>query len=496
MTRDRNHAATHPDTTRRRWLCAATTRHLPTLAILAAVLLAACSAQPVFRAEALHATGRFDDAAHLLDPHLQDKDNDGSPDGVQGHNTLWAYLEHAKMLQDAGRFQDSADAFGHALRVFEQLDELPSISLAGAVNNTTAILTDERNRDYLGAYHDRNAALTAQTVNMLMLNRPSEAAAYARQLIDSAAHTHHINERVQRTRDNLDDNDRDTPDVTTPHAHTAELRHPTLARRAARLKETSANHTPGQPTPYDDLVGALAMIAAGNPAEANDFLDRLATTHPDLAGQLAEHATHRSPDRLVIILFENGLAPARTDGSIRLAGLTVVPLPKLITRDRNRAEHIAIDNAVHTQQLTSIDALAAADFHARIAEIWGRPILSQTIKAASGATAFAFTDNQSSPIDELIALATAIWLTSAKPDLRSWRTLPAEQHAAIFDHPGDRQLTLELRTHNAQPARTVTLTLPDQTAPVVIYARSTSTSNLTVHVNQSAVTPLQQANPR
>ena len=480
MQRDfTNPAPEHPPRERRRRLGP------PAAALCAAALsgLAGCSAQAVYDAESLHAQGRFAAAADALAPRMADDDGNGAPDGIEAHNTLWALLEFGKMQQDAGRFEASARTLDAALRLFDQLAEEEIISLQGAGNNLGAILTDERQRDYLGAYYDPIAATIAQVINMLMLGRYEEAATYARRAIDAEDASGRITERLELQRAAFDANTADDADNEQPDPLETAFEDRRLERRLGELRSLAADAN--GTNPYGFFAGGVAMLAANNPGEARDFAQRLeAAAGRDL---LAGIASGRRLGDVVIVFFENGRAPARADGSLRLSGATVVPLPVLRTRRDGRAEGLTIEGGQSRETaapLTNLDALVAADFNDRLIEIWGRPILSQSIKAAAAATGAAFTDNQDSMIDELITIAGLLWAATAEPDLRSWRTLPGEQAVAWIDRPADQTLTLTLIGPSGRETIARTVRLESREGPAFLFARSTAAGNLAVYTDR------------
>ncbi|HBS27987.1 MAG TPA: hypothetical protein DEB06_00715, partial [Phycisphaerales bacterium] len=72
----------------------------------------------------------------------------------------------------------------------------------------------------------------------------------------------------------------------------------------------------------------------------------------------------------------------------------------------------------------------------------------------------------------LIRLAGILWAGAAEADLRTWRSLPGEQHAAELPAPASGSVRVELLSRSGRVTASRTVQVPPD-APSLIYARST-----------------------
>jgi len=473
-----------------------TSSRWPFRAALIALTLSAlgCSAKPIYKAEKLHSEGQYTEAADSLAPYMVDEDEDNALDKIEAHNTLWAYLEYGKMQQDAGRFEESTRSFQNAIDLFDSLNDEEIISLSGAGNNLGSILTDDRNRDYLGAYYDYLGAHIAQAINYLMLGRYEEASTHARVIIDHADQNTKISKRLELFRQKMEAES----DEMVEGAESAEAEEQTPTRTVERAFEDqrlqeriAALEAASDPlyadgfNPYGFFVGGVSMLASRNPGEAADYFSRLnAVAGRDLLERLARG---RDLDDLVVVFFENGRAPARADGSIDVIGIRAVPLPVIEERPEGRASKLVVSAGVRSAEaveLANIDAIVAADFRERLLEIWGRPILSQAIKATAAYFANSAVRNEDAFVRIATGVASFIWISSAEPDLRSWRTLPGRQGVAVIERPGDGRVRLTLRGPGGELGASSTVDLADAAGPAFVFVRSTDAGSLAVYVDR------------
>ncbi len=468
------------------------------IAALAAAGLAlaplGCASTDLTTVYAPHDRGNFQAAADAT-RQFEPSDSSLSFAGVNRWDELWVLLERGKALQDAGRFAESARVLTRADEIIAAAAFRPSADLQDAGNSAQALLSDERARDYEPGLHEAILVATAQAVNHAMLGDLDTAAVYARRQLDRQEEQRLRSRRLREaySRAVAGENAGDQRSAAWAQLD----REPAYAQ--ARRKWDAAAPDPGAATliPYGYFVGWVVMNAAGYPAEAEDFA-RLLRTYAtgDTAARVLTGLGPGAPrpDRTVVVLAELGRAPARQPVEASVGGGGgLVALPELAERTRGRPEGLVVRAGAASAAsavVGSVDDAAFADFSSRLGEIWGRPIVSTLIKVGIGVgTAVAIeagSDDDGSADGRRAAQALAVaaallWASAAEADLRSWRTLPAEQHGAVLEVPDDATtLRLEVLGRGGVVTFASELPIPAE-GPVLVLARSTGQDNLAAY---------------
>lgn len=448
--------------------------------VLAGVVLAGGCSPPLAGADELHESGRFERAAEVAATGIKLRTD---------HNLVWKLYNQGKILQDAGEWQASGAAFDRAISHVQNLGDVALFSATGAANNTTALLTDERNRDYFGTAYDKLMVRVSQTVNMVMLQRVDEAVTYARQQADlqDAAFAEKL--KANPVVDQLEDRLKSRGGTTSAQSA---IDQPGLNEIDRQLADRAAK-AEGYEIAYGWYVAWLAHTANGDTAEAEQMRLRFRSARPESA--LATADTMAAIGDRVFVLFENGSAAERYSikdaGTVPGAGL--LALPGIRERPGSRATGLVVrggGDSARAELITDVDAIVFRDFRDRRAEIWGRPILSAAIKTGIGLTVSEVViDDDQDLAQNAVRLATVAWVLSAQPDLRTWRTLPAELWAAEIPRPTDGRLAVELQAGAATSQR-IDVDLPPGSS--VLFVRSTRSDNIRVFVAPLGTSPGQQ----
>lgn len=410
----------------------------------------------------LHRAGRFPEALGEINAvRPRDKDR------------LLYEMERGKLAQDAGDWQGSASAFHAADDMIEAWNRRAIIDLRSGSEDLAALVLDERDRSFRPTRVDMVFVQTQAALSYLMLGEFDLAAVKARRQIEMQEWAESFDAETRRRLDEQTASDaREAQALADPRT-----RGPVEAE-SERLRRISGDRYFGHASPFAYYLGSLVMRAAGYGAEHEEFARRLAAFAPGSDAALWVAGPPSLAQR-VYVVFENGVAPERRPITEGIGG-ALVPLPRLIIDDRDRAAFLRItsgDLTASTAVIGSVDALVAADFNERLWELWGRPIASMVLKiAATEITARQFEDND---VGNLIRLVGFLWLAAAQPDLRTWRSLPGEQQAAEVPAPASGLVTIELVGRDGAVAAADTVeVLPE--GPTLLWARSTSQGVLRV----------------
>ncbi len=437
---------------------------------LPAVLSGGC-ATDLRDANALHASGRFQEAwGRMAQIDLRNR-----------HDAIWVLLERGKIAQDSGRFEESAKALDRAWDIIQDVDDRAVVSASATTNDILSLLTDERARDYLASRPDRLFIHTAQAVNHLMLGEFELSAVYSRRYIDLAVSLDPGGVGVSMRPEQFD-RAAATRDVQLRSGRSVSVSSiesmPEYVRLSQRLRAAPVTGPADDAAPYGLFVGAVAMLLADRRAELQDFLVRLERLAPDLAEGVRSAETQPT----VFVLFENGRAPRREPVRTFPFGYAIgaIELPALVFDSGPRASWLEADAdglVARSVMLGSVEAAIASDFSSRLWEIWGRPILSAAIKITAGEIGAHQAED-----DWVSAAIRAVWISAvllARADTRTWRSLPAEHHALAVPAPSSGLLNLRLAGRSGT-GRTMEVAVPPDRWSVV-WVRSTGSGPVAVY---------------
>lgn len=437
---------------------------------LPAVLSGGC-ATDLRDANALHASGRYQEAWGRME----------QIDLRNRHDAIWVLLERGKIAQDSGRFEESAKALDRAWSIIQEVDDRAVVSASATTNDILSLLTDERARDYLASRPDRLFIHTSQAVNHLLLGEFELAAVYSRRYIDLAVSLDPKGVGVSMRPEQFDQAaaTRDARLRTGRSVSVSSIESmPEYVSLSRRLSAAPVTGPADDAAPYGLFVGAVAMLLADRRAELQDFLVRLERLAPDLAQSVRSAETQPT----VFVLFENGRAPRREPVRTFPFGYAIgaIELPALVFDSGPRASWLEADAdglVARSVMLGSVEAAIASDFSSRLWEIWGRPILSAAIKITAGEIGAHQADD-----DWVSAAIRAVWISAvllARADTRTWRSLPAEHHALAVPAPSSGLLNLRLAGRSGT-GRTMEVAVPPDRWSVV-WVRSTGSGPVAVY---------------
>jgi hypothetical protein len=398
-------------------------------------------------------TGGFEAAAAQLETK-------GFRDGLESDtNGVRFQLEAGKVLQDAGRFEESFAMFERASAGLERWDLEADVSLS---EEALATVWTQTSRPYRGTAHDRILLEVYQTFNALALGDLDEALvrvrrAYRRQAEAVARNGEEIASRQQ------------SDSAVAQEA----LQQPAYLALEAETRTLATEAYADFVNPVATFLQAVLLREEGSNPSALVELRKLIGIAPRntyLPPLLEEFEASEAPvPGRYYVLFENGMAPERIEVALTFPtpnGWTRVALPKLQTHPTQVSALVvtapATGEALVTEQLASVDSIVATDFAARLPGIVFRTMLSV---AAKEGLSYAARSNDDTG---LAWLATDLYrLLTSDADLRTWRTLGAEFQLAWGEAPRDGVLELALRT-TAGEAGAVRVALPPARTTLVL----------------------------
>lgn len=187
------------------------------------------------------------------------------------------------------------------------------------------------------------------------------------------------------------------------------------------------------------IAAEEAAAAAGKSPDAGESPDRGAVSADGASTeeslQVAEVAVAADEDSESIQVTEATVATDGTSTSLEATQVTV-------TADETTGEVVATEETVVAEEDAGVDADDSAD--------------QPAVEAAPA------------PRQPMA------------PDLRSWTTLPATQHAAIIPHPTSGKLHLILDAGGGVAGQSTHVFIPE--GPAFVYVRSTASGNIVAHV--------------
>jgi hypothetical protein len=443
----------------------------------------ACSTTDLMPAYQQHAAGDFDGAVASIQQSVQGQSS------FKTEDTLWLLLEQGKILQDAGRWQES-NALEKARILLDNLGDKAFISVNSIGNDVAAMQTDDRQLDYVGTLYDRIFLHTTMAINDAMMGNLERAVANVRAQLRRQQEAVDLNAKRLAAIDQRRGEDRGRASGMQDDGtyFSSFMDFETNSGMGEEMKRMMGfgghDGYADYHAPYGYALGAILMYAAGRDGEAAD-LARLASD-PKLRVQFQGFAQPLGPDSPeVIVLFENGLAPARLDASFSYFGPngpTKVPIPKIEMRQNGRAVRLRIeggDASAETANVDSVDGIVVTDFRNALPIIWFRATMQVMLKevetyVARRAAQNNVNDQQAANLAELgVLMAGVVARNVVKPDLRSWQTLPGEHQMARFPRPQSNTLTLRQLGSGGAPGAFTTVALPAIPGPVLIFVRST-----------------------
>lgn len=416
--------------------------------------------------------GRIGAAADAISSPRLDGAREGRRDGI-----LYL-LEQGKILQDAGRFEESERALEQATARMQAFADSPDVSLTGELGQ---LLTTPAARAYRGAPWERILAETYRALNQLALGDLSEALvhcrrAYVQQVDALARHERELESARREGRGKGVDVD-------------GVLASPEMQREYERVATRVTPAYADWANPFATWLTGLLLWIDGDRTNAAVDLRKAAAMSPRNAvveGMLEALERGEGPGSdagRVYVIFEGGLAPVREQVGIVVltpaAGLSTLTLPTLRYVQQGVAglALLGADGGVlaRTQELADVESIVSADFQSRLAGIVTRELLSIVAKEVGTAQ----LRNQTGDLGLVLG---SLWkLGTAQADTRTWRSAPATVAIAAFERPADGRL--RLLTLDPGGGRHLATDIEIPSAPItLVLARAPSLRGLAAHV--------------
>ena len=429
----------------------------------------------------LYDAGNFDAAANQMTSGKFESELNGRRDG------LLFRLEAAKMLQDAGRFEESNAMFERARTLAVEFDYQADVSVTEEVGT---VITDQTWKTYRGTEYDRILLEVYSALNYLALNDLEEALVHMRKAYVRQA------EAVSRNSSEIADAEEDAADSKGVDSQGV-LDDPGYANAQARLDTLVSPAYADYVNPLANFLSAILLREDGDNSNALVDLRKLTGMMPGnhyLPALLEEFEASPTPaaDRLYVI-FENGTAPEREEFRLNLytpqQWVSTFAIPGLsphATQIRSLlVEPLGGSGPIETEHVTSVDSIVATDFQAQLPGIVIRTIIATVAKEVVTHQ----VDKASS--NDLGFVVANIWkVATSQTDLRTWLSLGAEFQIAYCTVPPDGHVRLALVDHGGGQQLATTVQIP-WARTTVLFVR-----NPTIVPIQAHVCPIGSVEPR
>lgn len=430
-----------------------------TALILATVtMLTSCASTDLSKAVDPYRNGDFSVAA----VEIQKIDGRDQTDGV------WIQMEKGAILKSAGMIAASQAALEDCQNQMDNLlaDADDESIAVGGLAGAGAVMTDDRQCNYVGALYESQLVCALQAMNALLLSNPSQAQAAVSLLRTRVDEASTIKEKVadylakvrEENAAERQANAEKYGESITKFDSDIQLMDAETALKAAYASwaDTSA----GIGLYIAEVVGR----ESGRAGEFTTYLERAASEAQKqswnsaayqalAAGQTAALANinETQPGSTTYVIVETGLAPRRQLNTERMAEMKQrgleVELPGLSEpRYTGKASVVVGETTLDTQVVTDVGLLKKNEFDMNYPDMEYRAVLGkvikEAIKVAGAATALASDDRTTQLIGAAFAIGGAIASAAQGADLRSWDCLPNQYRVVAFPTPADGQLKI------------------------------------------------------
>ena len=420
---------------------------------------------------ATYESGNFEGAAQTITSKDFKKHLDGKTDG------LLFRLEAGKMLQDAGRYEESSAMFERAASLAQKFDYEAKVSVTGEI---TTVVTDATFRNYRGTEYDRILLEVYQSLNYLARNDLSEALVHLRKAYVRQA------EAVSRNASEIDRN----RELASSKGVSSEqvFEDPGYVHLQESLNTLATPGYADYVNPLANFLSAVLLREDGDTTNALVDLRKCAGMMPRtsyLPRLIQEFEDSESPaEGRVYVVLESGMAPARDEFRLTLftfqQGVSTFAIPTLVpTPNPVRGLSLRTPDGIQefrTESVASVDSIVATDFKARLPGIVIRTIISTVAKEVATHQ----IDNASK--NDLGLVLASLWkVATSNADLRTWRTLGSEFQIAYGEIPENGLLELSLLDRSGGRHLYTTVEIP-RARTVFLYVRSPGLTVLSPHV--------------
>jgi len=391
----------------------------------------------------LHRGGAEKAAIELLGEEDVKRELEGDRDGL-----LWR-LEAGKVLQDAGKIEESERQFRAADVRMREFDAEPVLRIGGELGG---LITNPAARAYRGTEYDRILLECYRVWNQLVLGDLSEALVHCRRAYVRQA------EALERNADRVEEEQR------AAKSHKVELAE--LVSGSKFEDAVAPSRTRVDPTyadwvnPYATWLQAVLQWIDEDYAGAEVDLRKLSAMHPEnaeVAALLAEVesgavAAVQGMTR-VFLIHEAGDAPSRGEASFVLQtprfGYTPIVFPVLVYEGRQPGHLEITDKAgallASSETVSDFEAIVANDYEERLAGVVLRAFLSVILKEAATEALVKADRKENNKEDGWGFLIGNLYkIVSAGCDTRTWRSPSARIEVAHFLVPNGEVAQMHL----------------------------------------------------
>jgi hypothetical protein len=429
------------------------------LLLSSAAFLASCASTDLSKAVDPYRNGDFNVAA----AEILKIDGNDKTDGV------WIQMEKGSILKSAGLIAQSQAALQDCQNQMDSLlaDADDESIAVGGLAGAGAVMTDDRQCNYVGALYESQLVCALQAMNGLLMSDLSQAQAAISLLRSRVDEANTIKEKVAEylakvREENAEErkaNAEKYGESITKFDSDVQLTDADTALKAAY--SSWADTSTGIGLYVAEVVGR----ESGRSGEFVSYMTRAAqdarkqswnqAAYAALAaGQDAALANISSaqPGNTTYVIVEAGLAPRRQLNTQRMAEMKQkdldVELPGLSDPLYSGKASVVIGDATH------VALLKKNEFDMNYPDMEYRAVLGkvikEAIKVAGAATALASDDRTTKLIGAAFAIGGAIASAAQGADLRSWDCLPYQYRVVAVPTPADGQLKIVTDEAEAQ----------------------------------------------
>lgn len=431
--------------------------------------------------------GQFAEAAIAGDEVLAViRDQEGEFEGIKveyERDRLWAGLEKAKILSDAGRYSESLQVFTHVYAEQEWLAELESSYKQNPFDVEAwdvGQFAEDAGQAVVGA--DQTTFLVQPYEAILAASYSGLAAMMSEEPVyaEFAASSMRLQGEWQ-TELGLETvplrSAADTTMDTRLAASQSKLKGFSIASilnldqfgkvRAQMAEVVEAATKANAASPFvasASLINWAAFVKGGRGSDALSAIEafKAFSGNAQLASQLSAAASAKQVPNKVLVVVGAGRGPGRDYFSVRVP----VPVPNVGTgyfrgvypyltfRGLETRPNSITASGTPMAIVTSIDALAAQDFSRREPSLWWTPTVRGMLRLIASLVGQAAVGSNSD-LKALIQIGNFLVAEAEQADLRMWTSLPAVHFAAMIDRPADGKVVIDMSSRGGSGSITV-----------------------------------------
>lgn len=365
----------------------------------------------------------------------------GYAEEASGGDELLYRLEEATVLQTAGDFAASRDAFARAEAVLQGYEERPDVSGREIAEGLATAFLNDKSLPYDGERFERVLLNALQSLNYLMLGD-----------LDGAM----VEARRSSLRQRAAEEDAEPSSTAPPENVFAQYLGGALRELNGDVDNAYVDYkaiharAPGLVLVQRDLLRIAE--ATGRPEDLERWIEAFGALAPSASIATAPLAT-RAAQGEILVLYASGMAPVKDSIEIPVPtghGVTKVSVPRYVDRANPAvAVRVVIDGAVagRTEMLEDVGAVARESLSRRLAGIIARSVARAAARGvATEVGSHQLRKGKQHELGFLVSVVGSIFsLLVEQADLRSWLTLPRNfQVARVVTTSGPRDVRLEL----------------------------------------------------